>query len=343
VAHALAVHERTGDATMLDLVDRLREQTTDWVAEFGAPEPGDGFEVAHGVNHAMGLKLPALLARRTGERSLLGVARHGWTTTLLHHGQVQGSFSCDELLHGTDPGQGTELCTVVELLGTLLTILEIGGEVWAGEAIERLAYNAFPAMLSPDGCTRQYFALANQVACTPGPHRFWYHHDTDLLFGVATGYGCCTANVHLGWPTIVRSLWLSTDDGGLAAPLFGPCEVTTTVDGDAQLRVIEETAYPFDERVRIVLELDRPAAFPLRLRIPPWASAATVAVNGEPAFAGPGGEFVRLARMWRDGDVVDVSLPAPVRLAPWGDGVAVERGALVYALAVGESWRAVGG
>jgi hypothetical protein len=343
MGHALWLHARTGDSFLLELVDRLRAQTTDWMAELAAEVPGDAFEVAHGVNRAMGLKLPVVLARRTGDRGLADLVRTGWERTLADHGQVQGVFSCDEMLHGTSPAQGSELCTVVELLQTLLAAFELRAEAWCADAIERLAYNALPAMIAPDGCTRQYFALANQVACTPGAHRFWYHHDTDLLFGVATGFGCCTANMHLGWPTVVRSLWLASSDGGVVAPLFGPCTVTVPRPDGARLVLAEDTAYPFDDRVRIAVGLDRPHAFAMWLRIPGWASRVTVAVNGEVAWEGAGGTLAAVHRTWRDGDVVEMALPSEVRTTAWDGGVAVERGALVHALAVGEAWRAVGG
>ncbi len=42
-----------------------------------------------------------------------------------YHGQVTGMFSCDEHLAGRSPSQGTELCTVVEYLFSLETLLAV--------------------------------------------------------------------------------------------------------------------------------------------------------------------------------------------------------------------------
>ena len=57
---------------------------------------------------------------------------------------------------------------------------------------------------------------------------FWVPHENDLLFGPATGYGCCAANFHMGWPRLVQHLWLATRDG-FVAPLFAPCTMTGAV------------------------------------------------------------------------------------------------------------------
>lgn len=342
IERALRLHARTAEPFLLDLVDMLAAQTTDWLAEFGAATPSEGFERAHGVNRAMGLRLPLVLYLRTGDPRLLACWRNGWEQTLRGHGQIHGVYSCDELLHGRDPRQGTELCTVVEVLSMLTTALGVTGDPSVGDAIERIAYNALPATLAPDLCTHQYFQQVNQIACTPGAHRFWYHHDTDLLFGVAPGYGCCAANMHLGWPRVAQHLFYATREGGIAALVLGPGRATVTIDGHP-VEVVSVTDYPFDELVRLEVRTGRPTRFPLGIRVPGWATGARVQVGGEKPWQGRGPTVVSIERIWRDGDVLTLELPMPVRVLPVDVGVAVERGPLVFALPVPDRWVPVGG
>jgi hypothetical protein len=276
----LWLYQRRGDAWLLELADLLHAQTSDWLAELTHDgPPSQDFDFAHGVNRAMGFKEPALWYQRSGERRHLNAVRRGWEQTLRHHGQIQGTYSGDEFLHGRGSTQGTELCTVVELLSSFETALTAGGEPWLCGAIERLAYNALPAMLSPDLAAHQYFQLPNQIECTPGARAFNVPHGTDLLFGLLSGYPCCAANLHMGWPRFVNHLWLATADGGLAAPVLGPSEVTATVGDGQTVRIVEDTLYPFGEEVRFTVHSTEPATFPLRVCIPAWAADTATLVD----------------------------------------------------------------
>ncbi len=354
----LWLFERTGEAALLDLADLLLAQTSDWTGEFTSGEaPSTAFDFAHGVNRAMGFKQPALRWWRSGERRSLEAVRVGWEQTLRWHGQIQGTYSGDEFLHGTGSTQGTELCTVVELLSSFETALLMSGEPWVADAIERLAFNALPAMLSADHRAHQYFQLPNQIECTPGARHFNVPHGTDLLFGLLSGYPCCAANLHMGWPRLTNHLWLATPDGGLAAAILAPCEVAAEVAG-RRLTIIEDTTYPFGEEVHFIIRCAEPIELPLHLRLPAWAEpGAELAVNGaiekgavrrnpgaETPTPGRDGRFVRIHRRWRDGDTIALRLPMTVRCSRWERGsIGIERGPLVYALRIDEDWRRVGG
>lgn len=334
--------ERTRAPFLLELIDLLQSQTSDWASELARPVPSDDFELAHGVNRAMGFKAPAVFWRRTRDARLLDALRDGWRTTMAHHGQIEGLYSCDEMLHGRGATQGAELCTIVELLSSFGRALEITGEAWLGDAMERLAFNALPAATAPDLRARQYFQQPNQVACTSGAHRFWYHHDTDLLFGTATGYGCCTANMHLAWPQLASRLWMRTPDGGLAATILAPCAVDAEVGAGSarsRVRIDVETGYPFRDEVVFAVHAPQPVEFCLTVRVPAWAEGATI--DGAPVAAGA---FATVRRTWRGGERVALRLPMRVALDDEERGaVGVVRGPLVYALGVAEEWRRVGG
>jgi DUF1680 family protein len=101
------------------------------------------------------------------------------------------------------------------------------------------------------------------------------------------------------------------------------------------IELIQQTDYPWDGRVRITIDkAPRAGEFSLFLRIPQWASGATVAGK----LAAPG-TFHEIRRTWKDGDVIELDLPMPVRLIEANphveearNQVAVMRGPIVYCL-----------
>jgi DUF1680 family protein len=62
--------------------------------------------------------------------------------------------------------------------------------------------------------------------------------------------------------------------------------------------------------VSMQLAASGPRELPLRLRIPAWAQAARIEVNGQRwAGAAEPGTFAEINREWRDGDRIDLELP----------------------------------
>jgi hypothetical protein len=333
------LYNRTGEPFLLELAKLVIQQTADWTHGFLHDQPPS----THGVNVAMAVKQPAVAYQQLKDEKYLKAVERGLAYLREEHGQVQGMFSGDEPLHGTDPIQGTELCTVVEMMFSLETVAQITGRVDYMDQLERIAYNALPTQVSDDQWARQYFQAPNQVRVAHGGHQFVQQHNgTASLMGLLTGYPCCTANLHQGWPKYVQSLWLASDDGGLAALAYGPSSVSAQIAGVA-VGFEEETSYPFDDTVRFVFRGKKLVAFPLHLRIPGWAKGAEIRVNGKAGPAAEVGRVVRVQRTWREGDLVELRLPMEVRLSAWHKNLAgVERGPLVYALRVEEEWKKVG-
>ena len=62
------------------------------------------------------------------------------------------------------------------------------------------------------------------------------------------GHGplCCVGNTSRVIPNYITSMWMATQDHGLAATLYGPCRLRTLVDGDVPVVLDRETKYPFE-------------------------------------------------------------------------------------------------
>lgn len=333
------LYNRIAELPLLDLAAIVHGQTENW-ADRPVADPGRW----HVVNTAMGIKQPGVTYAQTGDAEDLAAVDRLIAWLMRRHGQPQGIWSGDEELHGTDPRQGVETCAVVEYMFSLETLLAIAGDLRHAEILERLAYNALPAALSPAFGGRHYYQRPNQIACTLGRRSFTVRHEDDTLIGLMTGYGCCTANLHQGWPKFVQHMWYATPDDGLAALVYGPCEVEAIVGEGVQVRLVEETDYPFDEKVWITYRGPSGTRFPLHLHLPSWAEGASIRIGPEDRRAPEVGIVARIDREWNDGDRVELRLPMSVRVSRWHEeSAALELGPLVLALGREEEWKRVGG
>jgi len=342
----LWLYNRTGDTSLLDLARKLRDQGHDWKGQFAdfqftAKATRRELTLAtHVVNNAMALKTEGewwLVSRDSSDRD---AAKRQLDEMDRYHLLPNGVHSGDEHYAGRDPSQGTELCAVVEGMFSIENLLAIFGDASLGDRLEKMAYNPLPATFSTDMWAHQYDQQPNQVLCTLHQRDWTNNGPESNLFGLEPNFGCCTSNFHQGWPKYVASLWMATEDDGLAAVAYAPSEVRTTVRGGVQAAVTEETGYPFRDSIRLAVNPEKPAHFPLELRIPQWATGARVTVNGRIESSVRPGAFHRIDREWAAGDVVELRFPMKVRVSRWYHGsVAVERGPLVYSLKIGEEWK----
>ena len=241
------LYNRTGDPRLLTLARTLHNQGADWGRHFttfefehktstidlalmpGDKEFSDRAMRAHGVNTSMGLKTSAVWSQVSGDQTDRDAIVQALAMLDKFHGQPNGMFTADEHYAGRDPSEGTELCAVVEAMFSLEQALAVRGGVELADRLERISYNALPATLSPDMWAHQYDQQANQVLCSLR-HRRWVSNGPESnLFGLEPNFGCCTANLHQGWPKLVASLWMGTPDLGLAAVAYGPSEVRARV------------------------------------------------------------------------------------------------------------------
>jgi len=340
------LYERTGDAFLLELADLILAQTFDWGAYLGALPARERVTTfshpTHVVNVAMGLKTPAVRYLRDGDAARLPAVETAWANLMRYHGQIEGIFSGDEWLAGIDPSQGVELCAVVEAMYTFEQLARIYGAGAFADRLETLAYNALPATITADMRAHQYDQQPNQVLCTVASRDWTSNDDTSNTFGLAPNFGCCTANMHQGWPKFVSSMWMATPDEGLAAIAYAPCTAHARVAGGRAITIEEETAYPFEETVRFTVRTEQPVTFSLRLRIPAWCLDARARVDGQMVMvdvSAPVDGFVALRREWRDGDTVELTLPMLARTIERPRGaIGVACGPLIFALEIGEEW-----
>lgn len=349
------LYNRTENPKLLELARALHAQGYDWMAEYAnfqhterisweylRSAPGGVLNdlnlSTHGVNNGQAIKTGPVWSQISGSDADRAAGSHMIAMLDKYHGLPNGMFSCDEHLAGLNPSQGSELCTVVEFMFSLEQSLGIVGDPKLGDRLERLAFNALPGAFTTDMWAHQYNQQPNQVECSLHVRPWTTDGPESNLFGLEPNFGCCTANFSQGWPKFAASLFMVSQDNGLAAIAYAPCEVRTMV-GDKPVHLIEQTDYPFRGTVHITIQSTSPVHFPLLLRVPGWARDTVITINGEQQLVPMPGTFARVERTWKAGDHVDIEFPMEPRVSRWfHDSVAVERGALLFSHGIGEDW-----
>ncbi len=332
------LYQRQPADWLLTLAHKLELQGFDWskILHSGfldQPKREWNF-LTHVVNIAMMLKSEALMSRLDGRNA------DEFALQALHfldekHGMANGHFTGDECLAGDSPLQGSELCGVVEAMYSYEQLLSISGNAYWAERLEKLAFNALPAAISPDMWSHQYDQQTNQIECSILDKEhvvFGTNGGESHLYGLEPTYGCCTANFGQGWPKLALSAWMQTEQG-ITSVLPLPSQLSTNVQGvPVQCRL--ETNYPFREELHYTITVEQPLRFELTLRIPAAAVAATV--NGRQAEPG---SYYHLDQLWQGSIEIQVILrfETKIRQRP-RDLVCVERGPLLYSVAIAERW-----
>lgn len=221
-------------------------------------------------------------------------------------------------------------------------ILPITGDVYFADFLEKLAYNVLPTQHNDDFTRKQYFQQANQVLITDETRNFFNDNRGRLVYGTTTGYPCCLANMHQGWPKFVQNMWYATSDNGLAALVYGASKVTAKVAGGEEVTITEKTDYPFKEKIEFSFETSRKINFPFHLRIPEWCKNPVLIINGKKEDIYAENNILIINREWSSDDMVELMLPMDFIYSYWHENsLGIERWPLVYALRVEEEWREV--
>jgi len=295
----------------------------------------------HGVNVAMAIKYPVTYGMLSGQRNLYKLPLKGYNQIMKYHGTANGLWTSDEHLMGTSPSNGTELCTVAEMMYSLEEMLSITGEPKYADLLELLAYNTYPATFTPDMCAHQYVQQVNQIAANKKKRQFFDTDSEANTYGLEPNFGCCAANMHQGFPKFAANSCYRTNEG-LAFMVYTPCTIKSTVKPDKQIVIRETTDYPFGDRIKFkVLEGDNLDII-LTFRIPAMTTAE-IFYNGLSEGISKAG-IVELKKKFNKGDTIEIDIDAPVNVVSNPDGsISVRKGSLLLALEIKEKYYSLRG
>jgi hypothetical protein len=289
----------------------------------------------HGVTAAEQLKLLPLMFCYTGDQEALELANLAYRKVESDSLMPDGGIVSSESLGTTAFNSLHETCDITDWSWSFGYMLMASGDAHWADRVEQMIFNALPGAVTKDFKQLQYFSSANQILAsdTACPRIAM----TRMSYRAAHETECCAGNVNRAMPNYVTRMWMRMD-GGLAATLFGPSEVSTEIDGQ-QVTITEETDYPFRESISFKIKIAKPTTFAFGLRIPEWCDAASMMVNGKPLdIVVASGRFLTLKREFHNGDEIELQVPMSVQLKDWfaGGAVSVQRGPLVYSLKIDE-------
>jgi len=259
----------------------------------------------------------------TGRPADLLAAGFFWDSVTQHHSFATGGHGTDEYYGPPDrlsdriDGRTCETCNVYNMLKLTRRLFSLDPDAHYADYHERALFNQILASIDPEdgrvcymvpvgrGVTHEYQDMAHSFTCDVGTGM-----ESHALHGLGLYYEAGDR------------LWVN---------LYAPSTAQWT---EAGVRLAMDTDFPDGERARLTLSLRSPREFTLAVRRPYWvADGFAVSVNGErvataPApdrrrvpydWPAPVGSYVEVARTWKSGDVVEVTLPKSLRLEPLPD------------------------
>lgn len=334
------LYNRTRDERLLSLIEKTHANAADWEMESGLPS-------RHNVNIAQGFREPAEYYLKTGDRKdlLAAYKNHDYIRGIF--GQVPGGmFGGDEKTRDgyIDPRQGTELCGFVEQMASdEIMLLITGDQKWA-ENLEDVAFNSFVASMLPNMRAHRYITCPNMPISDSKDHQgaIWNRHPMFNMNPFSSR--CCQHNHGMGWPYLNEHLVLATPDNGAALVLYSSCEAGIKVAEGVEVKISEDTHYPFDGKISITISTDNDVEFPLYLRIPSWTIDSKARINGKSAGKLTSGSYLKIVKIWKDGDKVELDFPMEVSMRTWAvnqNSISVDYGPLTMSLKIGEEYREI--
>ncbi|WP_031525990.1 glycoside hydrolase family 127 protein [Dyadobacter crusticola] len=220
------------------------------------------------------------------------------------------------------------------------------GESKYMDVFERVLYNGFLGGMSVKG---NEFFYVNPMSSN-GKNDFG--KGTAAVRSEWFGTACCPSNVSRFLPSIPGYIY-AVKNNEVFVNLFAGNEATLAVNG-AAVKLVQETNYPWEGKVKIMVSPEKTAAFPISVRIPGWATGqaipgdlytyvsqtkqpVSILVNGKKSEAGVVNGYVKLNRTWKKGDVIELTMDMPVRQVVSNENiksnqgkVAIERGPILY-------------
>jgi uncharacterized protein len=203
------------------------------------------------------------------------------------------------------------------------------GQSKYADVMELALYNGVLSGISLSG---DHFYYQNPLSSENGDNRASW-----------IGLSCCPTNLARIIPQ-VGGLVYAQNKNQVLVNLYAEGEANLKMADGLSLKLTQKTEYPWEGKVRLMVDPNKISNFSLNLRIPSWALGKPVpsdlyrstdskvlpmslAVNGVKAEAKLDVDgYVHLQRDWKLGDVVELDIPMPIQRILANDKVEDDRG-----------------
>ena len=301
-------YQRSGKPFYRDMAKRFLEDDT----YFGPLSEGNNvlpFEHAYSHVNAFSSAMQAYIT--LGSEKHLKAAKNGFEMLQTTQSFATGGWGPNESFGEPGTGQlGNSLndthasfetpCGAYGHFKITRYLLRTTKDAHYGDSMEQVLYNtilgAWP--IQADGTSFYYSDYASTGK------KVWYKDK----------WPCCSGT----FPQLAADYHISTylrSADGVYVNLFTPSAVRWK-DGSGNYGLKQETKYPFDNKVQIRVSGSQSKEYTIYVRIPSWSQPNPIlSVNGKrvsiPVVAGT---FAGVRNTWKDGDVIELELPMPLRL-----------------------------
>ena len=237
-----------------------------------------------------------------------------------------------------------ETCSSIAFVMWSRRMFQLTGNSRYYDVLERTLYNALNAGLALDGGS---FFYPNPLEARKNVERMdWFN------------CACCPPNLSRFYSVLPSYMYAKAGKEVYVNLYAASTTRVENINSRGQIvpvSIIQETAYPYDGKVKITIQPQKPNTFTLKLRIPGWARGDAVPgrlysfedksgkvslrLNGKLLNAKIKNGYAVIKRKWRKNDRVELVMPMPVKkitasgnIAENIGKVALQRGPLVYCL-----------
>lgn len=204
--------------------------------------------------------------------------------------------------NGFSAGGQNETCATYNMLKLTTNLFLYDQKAEYMDYYERSLYNHILASVDKNTPANTY-----HVSLRPGSFK---------QFGNATmtGFTCCNGTAIESGTKLQNAIYFKTkDDKSLYVNLFVP----STLNWEERNVIVEQkTSFPKSDQTQLLIKGD--GRFDIHIRVPSWARQGfIVKINGkaEKIKAVPG-SYLKLRKMWKTGDIIDIKMPFDFYLTP---------------------------
>jgi len=224
----------------------------------------------------------------------------------------------------------------------------ITGEAKYGDLMERILFNAAEGARKKDERAIAYMSSPNQIDATMESCRFGLN--SMEIYSPCYQVACCPTQSVRIIPEYIRAMFMHDKDENLFLPAYGPCSVRFTSKEDSKITILEDTNYPFDERITLHIKASIPWKKNLMLKIPTWCKKYEIKLNGVAIKGSVNADgYLPVENTWND-DTLTIFFEMTPTVVAVKDVYfqneslqAVECGPLLFAIKYPEFWTPVKG
>lgn len=235
----------------------------------------------------------------TGKVEYRKALEHIWWSIIKYDRHNNGGFSTNEKAIGNPFLPGViETCCTTAWIAYSIDMLKMTGLSIIADEIELSTMNAALGAQHPSGRWWTYNTPMDgyrRAFCED--HNWQAHPGSPEL-------NCCINGPRtLG---MISEWAIMNLSGEIVLNYYGPSRISLNHFQGKKITLCQETNYPRDSRVGLLIFTNEPVQFSLNLRIPFWSDQSQIWVNGESLGMVKSGQYFKIDRLWNSGDRVNL-------------------------------------